>query len=412
MKGEERQLVQVLIEHDIVPEKTVRKLLKLKAKYEENDRNVSLPQLLVKKDILSRERVKRILGKIRKRQEKQKRTSAPPPEQEKETRETPDRKKRRSPGRSRRNRVPHHSREPSGSTQEETGSDDKAEEPVPGYLVRDVIGKGGVGAVFRVEEKETGDEYALKVMFPHHAQDERAVKRFVREGKLLKAFDHPNLVQGYEYGQHENLFYQVLQLIRGRPILDIIRESGPIHEEQALDIILQVADALRYIQEQGIIHRDVKPENVMLNDEGHAYLVDLGFAKKMGADPEQDEGTTLGTAQYMSPEQAKGQEDLDIRSDIYSLGVTLYHMVVGDVPFQGEENQEIMAQQVMENLQGEEVKSKMSHHTHYFIEKMMSKEADFRFQNADEVIRDISDHLEAIEEMEFDPEEEEFDPFH
>jgi serine/threonine-protein kinase len=221
-------------------------------------------------------------------------------------------------------------------------------------------------------------------------------------------FDHVNIVRGYDNGMANTLYYLAMEYIEGKSVQNMIDEGGSLKEEQALDIILQIARALAYIQEQGIVHRDVKPDNVLMTPDGVVKLCDLGFAKPLGGHVAgaATEDVTCGTPQYMSPEQAQGEAALDIRSDIYALGATLYHMALGTLPFKGTDNMEIMAKQVLESLDSAEVKSrKISKHMHYFIERMMSKDKDFRYQSPQEMVEDIETQMEGWRTLQFNPDE-------
>ena len=278
-------------------------------------------------------------------------------------------------------------------------------EPVPGYLITGKIGQGGMASVFRATQKETGVPVALKILYPHHAKNPLFLKRFKKEARLLVEFDHPNVVKGVDHGTANGLSFAAMELLEGDSIQNLLDRDGPLSDEKALGIILKVAEALEYIQGKGILHRDIKPDNIMITKTGEIKLCDLGFAKTIGA-AEESEGTTCGTAQYMSPEQAQGQRDMDIRSDIYALGATLYHMAMGSVPFKGGDSLEIMAKQVMEDLSSTEAKNKhISHHMHYFIERMMAKEKDLRYTTPRELIEDIEAQMEGIRTLEFNPDE-------
>lgn len=278
----------------------------------------------------------------------------------------------------------------------------KEKEPIPGFHIQKPLGKGGMAAVFQVQNERWEEDVALKILFPERSSDAKKVRRFHREGELLTRFDHVHIVNGLDHGHHENLHYQVQELIQGTAVDEILHKQGTLKEKQALEILLQVCEALNYMHQQGVIHRDVKPGNILINKKGTVKLCDLGFVLTDENVIEDREGVTVGTTFYMSPEQAQGKQDLDIRSDIYSLGATLYHMVIGEVPFSGRKNQEVMAKQVLQQLQGDKVKDQISRPMHYFIEKMMTKKKDYRFQSPGEIIEEISGHLEAKEEMEFD----------
>ena len=205
-----------------------------------------------------------------------------------------------------------------------------------------------------------------------------------------------------------------MEYIDGPSIQDLLDRDGPFDEQKAIYVITEAARALAYMQARGVVHRDVKPDNIMWSKDGRVMLVDLGFATMIRKDlAGQYEDETCGTVQYISPEQAKGMADLDIRADIYSLGATLYHMVVGELPFTGKDSMEVMAKQVMEGLNQHSLKGgKISVHMHYFIEKMMSKERDFRYQTAQEVVDDVTEVLEGAADLHYKPDADTSSPFH
>ncbi|MCB9933379.1 MAG: serine/threonine protein kinase [Planctomycetes bacterium] len=279
---------------------------------------------------------------------------------------------------------------------------------IPIFDVHKEIGQGGMATVFLATHKATNRKCALKVLFPKHLKNPKFVERFIREGKLLKEFECESIAKGYEYGKagKENpLYFMSMEYIDGPSIQDLLDRDGPFDEQKAIYVITEAARGLAYMQERGVVHRDVKPDNIMWASDGRVMLVDLGFATPIRKDlAGQYEDETCGTVQYISPEQAKGMADLDIRADIYSLGATLYHLVVGELPFTGKDSMEVMAKQVMEGLNQHSLKGgKISVHMHYFIEKMMSKERDFRYQTAREVVDDITEVLEGAADLQYNP---------
>ncbi|MBI2930392.1 MAG: serine/threonine protein kinase [Planctomycetes bacterium] len=281
-----------------------------------------------------------------------------------------------------------------------------SDEPIPGYRILRKIGVGGTAIVFEAEDRRHGNrKAAVKVMQPGMTHDEKAVAAFLREAQLLCAFEHPNLVKGYEQGRLGPLVYLVLEYLDGESVEDVLERDKRLSEARALEIILEAAKAIDYMQARGIVHRDIKPGNIMVCRNGRIKLCDLGFALEIGSISAEEEGkTTSGTVQYMSPEQARGQGDIDVRADIYSLGATLYHMVMGELPFTGADSLEVMAKQVMEALNSTEIKNRrISRHMHYFIERMMSKEKELRYGNPRELIDDINEQIEGFRSLEFRP---------
>jgi serine/threonine protein kinase len=212
-----------------------------------------------------------------------------------------------------------------------------------------------MAAVFRATHAKYG-VVALKILFPHHNVNDEYVEGFMNEARLVVEMKHPNLVKGLDYGISNDHHYLAMEYIEGNvSVKKVLDEKGPFEEDMALHIILQVARALIYISSFGILHRDIKPDNTLITTDGTVKVCDLGFAKKIEKkNSAKKSGVTCGTVQYISPEQAKGQTDVDVRSDIYSLGATLYHLVMGKVPFTGADSMEVMAKQVLESLSGNE----------------------------------------------------------
>ncbi len=279
-------------------------------------------------------------------------------------------------------------------------------EPVPGYRFTGKLGVGGTSTVFSgVDAKNGGRAVAVKILHPSLGKDDRARERFLREAKLLVEFDHPNLVKGHDCGVHGPLAWVAMELLEGESAQDALERDKRIAEARALEIILEAAKALDYMQSKGIVHRDIKPGNIMLLRDGRIKVCDLGFAQPIREGEVEPEETTSGTVQYMSPEQARGQ-NIDVRADIYSLGATLYHMVMGELPYSGGDSLEVMAKQVMEALNSSEIKNRrLSKHMHYFIERMMSKDRSLRYSTPRELIGDITEQIEGFRSLEFNPEQ-------
>lgn len=289
---------------------------------------------------------------------------------------------------------------------------------IPIFDVHEELGQGGMATVFLATDKETRQRCALKVLFPKHTTNKVFVERFLREGKLLKEFECENIAKGYRYGvvgkdSAAPLYFMSMEYIEGQSIQDMLDKEGMFPETKAIYVITEAARGLAYMQENGYVHRDVKPDNIMWNNDGRVMLVDLGFSTPIRADLKgQYLDETCGTVQYISPEQAKGQADLDIRADIYSMGATLYHMVMGKLPFGGNDSMEIMAKQVMENLDAAMLKGgKISMHMHYFIEKMMAKDRDIRYQSAREIVDDIGEVLSGAADLQYNPQQDPSNPF-
>jgi serine/threonine protein kinase len=281
-------------------------------------------------------------------------------------------------------------------------------EPIPGIRITGKLGVGGTATVFLADDVKNGRKVALKIMHPSLAKDEKAVRRFQREASLLVSFDHPNLVKGYSQGTMGPLPYLVMECLDGESAQDGLDREKTFPEARSLEVIQEAAKAIDYMQSKKIIHRDIKPGNIYLLKDGSVKVIDLGFAQEMGTPASGEEETTSGTVQYMSPEQARGQLDLDVRADIYSLGATLYHMIMGETPFSGTDSVEVMAKQVMEALSSSGMKNKrISKHMHYFIERMMSKDKDLRYSTPRELVDDINEQIDGFRSLEYRPDENE-----
>lgn len=278
------------------------------------------------------------------------------------------------------------------------------------------VGEGGVASVFHAIDS-AGRDVAVKILFPVHAANPTFVQRFFDEGKFLIELDHPNLVKGFEVGlwppdyqrlpPEQRLHYMTMEFVRGKSVQDDLNENGPMPEAKALFVITQIAEALDYLSQRNCVHRDIKPDNILYADDGTIKLCDLGFAKEIeDASEGETEDTTCGTVQYIAPEQARGFRDVDIRADIYSLGATLFHLVIGEVPFSGKDSMDIMAKQVLESLESDKYRKRgLSQFIGYFIEKMMAKEREIRYQTPREVIEDISQITRGASELIYNAED-------
>jgi len=272
---------------------------------------------------------------------------------------------------------------------------------LPGYEILARVGSGGTADVFRARESATGKVLALKVLKSEAARNEQTRKSFIAEARMLERLRHDGLVRCFGVARSGNQFFSRLEFIDGSTVLERLDREQRFSESEALRIALSTAEVLRYLGENGVVHRDVKPGNIMLDKEGRVVLIDLGFATPEATRSAEDSG--VGTVAYLSPEQARGGASADIRSDIYSLGISLFHIVVGRLPFVGSDDRDTLRKQVMESLSSPELKGRgISPHTHYFIEKMVAKDVGARYQSWTELIDDIRAQLAGREDLDFE----------
>ena len=202
------------------------------------------------------------------------------------------------------------------------------------YLLLELIGQGGMGRVYLARDSRLNRLVAIKILAPERMNNFRAVERFKREARVGAQLQQENLVLIYDFGQANGRFFLVMEYIEGKTIAALITAQGPMPVPTAARLTWQIALGLEHAHRKGLIHRDVNPYNVLVTHEGIAKLADLGLAIDLAeAEHVTHEGATVGTFDYVAPEQARYSHAADIRSDIYSLGCTLYHMVAGQVPF-------------------------------------------------------------------------------
>ena len=202
------------------------------------------------------------------------------------------------------------------------------------YRVISRLGSGGMADVYLAQDQLLGREVAVKVLHHHFAEDQEFVERFRREASSAAALSHPNIVGIFDRGEWNGTYYIAMEYVAGRSLKAVVREHGPLDPAAAIDIVVQILQAARFAHRRGVIHRDLKPHNVILDDEGRARVTDFGIARA-GASDMTLTGSIMGTAQYLSPEQAQGYTVSDA-SDLYSVGVILYELLTGVVPFEGE----------------------------------------------------------------------------
>ncbi len=204
-----------------------------------------------------------------------------------------------------------------------------------GYRIEAQLGRGGMGVVYRAVHERLGRTAALKVLSPELAQDEEYRVRFVRESQLAASLEHPNVLPVYDAGETEDVLYLAMRYVDGSDLREVLRQEGSLTPERTLELIAQVASALDAAHEAGLVHRDVKPANILIDRTGRVFLSDFGVAKRTGGTQLTRTGSFLGSVDYCSPEQIEGKS-LDGRADVYALGCVLYQCLTGQPPYERE----------------------------------------------------------------------------
>ena len=245
------------------------------------------------------------------------------------------------------------------------------------YSMESLLGSGGMGEVWLANQKSLGRKAAVKILYPKFSGNSEFVARFIREMKLVGLLDHPNIVRAYEAGYDKGFYFLATFYVKGKTLESILNDRKFFDEKAALEIVAKVAEALKYAwTKHSILHRDIKPANIMIDDEGTVKLVDMGISKDLGkASSLTMTGVVLGTPSYMSPEQAMSEKNIDHRSDIYSLGATLYHMMTGVVPYQATNAMGIIARHISESLPSpRKINPAISPGAEALLNKMMAKD--------------------------------------
>ena len=253
------------------------------------------------------------------------------------------------------------------------------------YEIVEELGRGGMAIVFKAKEKQLDREVAIKVLPFSLAFDKEFVERFQREARTSARLEHPNIIPIYRVGKSGRIIYFVMKFLRGKPLSSVLTARGSLPPAEIKKILAEVGRALAYAHKKEIVHRDIKPDNIMFDEHGHAVVTDFGIAKAASGGKLTGTGMSIGTPHYMSPEQAKAQP-LDGRSDLYSLGVVAYQCLTGSVPYDGEDSFSIGYKHIMEEIPTPPLESPEKRQLFEIVRKMMAKTPGQRFQNADELV--------------------------
>jgi beta-lactam-binding protein with PASTA domain/predicted Ser/Thr protein kinase len=253
------------------------------------------------------------------------------------------------------------------------------------YRVLSRLGSGGMADVYLAQDTLLGRQVAVKVLHHHFAEDQEFVERFRREASSAAALSHPNIVAIFDRGEWNGTYYIAMEYVAGRSLKEIVRERGALEPAAAIDVVVQILRAARFAHKRGVIHRDLKPHNVIIDEEGRARVTDFGIARA-GASDMTLTGSIMGTAQYLSPEQAQGLV-VSAASDLYSVGVILYELLTGAVPFEGETAVAIAFKQVSaEPLAPSALRPGLPPSLDAVVLRALAKDPAQRYADADELI--------------------------
>ncbi len=273
--------------------------------------------------------------------------------------------------------------------------------PVPpdlilGYLIESHLGSGGMGDVYRARQRSLDRTVAVKILSPEFARHRAQIDRFLSEARSAARVTHENLVGAVDAGEAQGRYYFVMEHVKGVPLSQIIRREGPLPERRALEIARQVACGLRHAHRQGLIHRDIKPSNVLLTPEGVAKICDFGLARDLAAEAPSAGGTIQLSPSYASPEQCRGQSGVDHRTDMYSLGVTLFEMLVGRPPFSGDSPKALFSQHLSKPAPApRSLNPAVSAAASQLVLRLLIKYPQGRFADYDELVAAIDTALAA-----------------
>ncbi|MCH7704316.1 MAG: serine/threonine protein kinase [Planctomycetes bacterium] len=263
---------------------------------------------------------------------------------------------------------------------------------IPGYQILGKVGQGAMAVVFKAKQLSLDRIVAIKVLPKRLSENQEFVDRFYREGRAAAKLNHANIVAAYDVGEAGGYHYFVMEFIDGQTVYDLLQKGEPLEEALALDIVIQCARALGHAHDCGLIHRDVKPKNIMITKSGHVKLADMGLAREIDdyETAAAEAGRAYGTPYYISPEQIRGEIKIEAQADIYALGATFYHMVTCKVPFEGTSPTVVMHKHLKQALvPPDHLNHRLSSGHGEIIEVMMAKSADDRYANVEELISDL-----------------------
>jgi tRNA A-37 threonylcarbamoyl transferase component Bud32 len=268
------------------------------------------------------------------------------------------------------------------------------------YELEELVGTGGMSSVYRAHDRLLERDVALKILHQSHLADAETIERFRREARAVAQLSHPCIVTVIDRGEDDDRQFIVFEYIAGENLKQVIEKRGPLPVREALELVIQVGRALAFAHSSGLVHRDVKPQNVLLNGDGQVKVTDFGIARSLGVDGVTQTGTVLGTSNYIAPEQASGKQ-VDAHTDVYSLGVVLFELLTGRVPFEGENFVSVAMRHVTEPPPNVlDLRPDAPVRAADAVERALAKDPEDRFATMDEFV----DELEVcVAELDFGP---------
>jgi serine/threonine-protein kinase len=272
------------------------------------------------------------------------------------------------------------------------------------YELEELVGTGGMSNVYRAHDRLLERMVAVKLLHDRYSDDDEYVERFRREARAAARLSHPNIVTVIDRGEQDGRQFIVFEHVAGENLKEVVRERGALPIKQAIELVLQVARALSFAHEHGLVHRDVKPQNVLLNGDGRAKVTDFGIARTLDVEGVTITGTVLGTSHYIAPEQARG-ELVDAQSDVYSLGAVLYELLTGEVPFPGDNFVAVAMQHIRDEPPSVlEKRPEVSMRLGAAVERALEKDPAKRFPSMHAFVDELEACLGALgEEGENEP---------
>ncbi|GAX90420.1 Stk1 family PASTA domain-containing Ser/Thr kinase [Effusibacillus lacus] len=262
------------------------------------------------------------------------------------------------------------------------------------YEILERIGGGGMAIVYRALDTILNRYVSVKVLRQQFVADEEFVRRFRREAQSAASLSHPNVVNIYDVGVEDETYFIVMEYINGKTLKEIIQERAPLPVVEAVDIAKQICSALQHAHDHQIVHRDIKPHNIMIGKDGHVKVTDFGIARAVTSSTITHNGSVIGSVHYFSPEQARGAIT-DVKSDIYSLGVVLYETLTGELPFSGETPISVALKHLQEHfVEPRQINPKIPQSVENIILKALAKNPEVRYQSAKEMYRDLDNALQ------------------